>query len=409
MKDDNGATDILELQKALTNSGQGKSDNGAQNTTSPAVQAPSYRYDAAKDPVYQQALQNQQQVQAQAPTYAGTFDQQVKELYDQVMGQKPFAYDLNGDALWQQYKDQYTTQGKMAMMDTMGQAAALTGGYGSSYSQAAGQQAYQGQLQQLNDRVPELYQLALSKYNNDQAALNDKLGAAVQMQADEYSKYQDALNQHNLALDRAQSAADTAYDRGYNAWATEEQLRREDAQTAYGKEQDSYNRLAELITSTGYTPSQSELAAAGMSGAQAAAFATYYKQQQKAARSTGSSSKSSSKSSQALSIPSVIKSELEKYNGDAQKLKYIQSLEQSGTIGSDLAAYMRSIYSLSGFTGTTYAEAKNYLSANGVSGAPMTFAEWSRHKASGNSYGGEHEAGTYEEYLQAYVMSKTGY
>jgi len=144
MKDDNGATDILELQKALTNSGQGKSDNGAQNTTSPAVQAPSYRYDAAKDPVYQQALQNQQQVQAQAPTYAGTFDQQVKELYDQVMGQKPFAYDLNGDALWQQYKDQYTTQGKMAMMDTMGQAAALTGGYGSSYSQAAGQQAYQG-------------------------------------------------------------------------------------------------------------------------------------------------------------------------------------------------------------------------------------------------------------------------
>jgi hypothetical protein len=32
----------------------------------------------------------------------------------------------------------------MAMMDTMGKAAGLTGGYGSPYAQQVGQQAYQG-------------------------------------------------------------------------------------------------------------------------------------------------------------------------------------------------------------------------------------------------------------------------
>lgn len=240
-----------------------------------------YRYDAQNDPVYQQALQNQQQVQTQTPTYAATYDQQVQDMYDQVKNQKDFSYDLNGDALWQQYKDQYTTQGKLAMMNTMGQAAALTGGYGSSYSQAAGQQAYQGYLQQLNDRVPELYQLALQKYNNDQAALMNKFNVTQQMQADEYGKYQDAMSQHNIDLDRADAAVNTAYDQGYNAWVTQEQLSRQDDETSYNRQQGEYDKLANLIVTTGYTPSQEELAAAGMTSAQATAYAKAYKDSKK--------------------------------------------------------------------------------------------------------------------------------
>ena len=39
--------------------------------------------------------------------------------------------------------------GRLAMMDSMGRAAALTGGYGSSYAQSAGQQAYQKQMDSL--------------------------------------------------------------------------------------------------------------------------------------------------------------------------------------------------------------------------------------------------------------------
>lgn len=238
---------------------------------------PQYNYNAAEDKVYQQALKNLESVKGNAPVLAGTYDEKVQSLYDQVMNRKDFKYDLNGDALWQQYKDQYTTQGKMAMMDTMGQAAALTGGYGSSYAQSAGQQAYQGYLQQLNDRVPELYQLALNKYNNDQALLQDQFSAARQMQADEYGKYQDALAQHNANIDRAQAAADTAYDRGNNAWLTGEQLRRQDDETTYSRQQDSYNKLASLISSTGYKPTQAELLVAGMSTEQADAYAKAYK------------------------------------------------------------------------------------------------------------------------------------
>lgn len=332
----------------LYGSASTNTNTSTQAATLAAEPAKSYRYDQDNDPVYQQALKKQEEVNANAPTYAGTFDQQVQELFDQVVNQKDFQYDLNGDALWQQYKDQYTTQGKLAMMDTMGQAAALTGGYGSSYAQNAGQQAYQGYLQQLNDRVPELYQLAMDKYNNEQAMLKDKFSAAAQMQADEYGKYQDALSQHNIDVDRAQSAVDTAYDRGNNAWLTEEQLRTQEEETQYARQQDSYDRLANLISSTGYTPSQSELAAAGMSQMQAAAYASYYDKTQKA--------KSGETEDEELSIPSEIKTQIGKLDTNSEKAAFIDRQEQYGTISSAEADYMRSVY-LKEFTGNDNTDA----------------------------------------------------
>ncbi len=328
------------------NSGASANTQAAAQATTPAATPAvkqTYQYDAANDPVYQQALKQQKEVQASAPVYAGTYDQQVKEMYEQVMNQKPFAYDLNGDALWQQYKDQYTTQGKMAMMDTMGQAAALTGGYGSSYSQAAGQQAYQGYLQQLNDRVPELYQLALDKYNNEQAQLQNQFAMAAQMQADEYGKYQDALGQHNIEVDRARSAADTAYDRGYSAWSTEQQLIREDDNTAYSRQQDKYGKLVDLIASTGYTPTQEELQAAGMSATEAASYGKVYSDAQKAARSSNGTVVNPVAE---LEIPSVIQKQLDKCKSLEELDAYISSLEQGETISGDLANYIRQIYNV---------------------------------------------------------------
>ena len=254
-----------------------------ENTAQAPTPEKTYRYNAEEDEVYQQALQGLTKVKDKAPVLAGTFDDQVSELFDRIMNREDFSYDLNGDALWQQHKDQYTQQGKLAMMDAMGQAAALTGGYGSSYAQGVGQQTYQGYLQQLNDKVPELYQLALQKHNNDQALLQDQLAAARQMQADEYGRYQDALSQHNLEIDRAQGAVDTAYNRGNDAWLTEEQLRRQDEETAYSRRMDAYNKLVNMIAGTGYSPSQEELEAAGMAPGEAAALAMQYDREQAAA------------------------------------------------------------------------------------------------------------------------------
>lgn len=106
-----------------------------------------------------------------------------------------FSYDFNTDALYQQYKDKYIQQGKMAMADTIGQASAMTGGYGNSYAQTVGQQQYQASLDKLNDVIPELYQLAYDKYNQEGQDLLNMISLlrgerefAYGQHNDEYSK-----------------------------------------------------------------------------------------------------------------------------------------------------------------------------------------------------------------------------
>ena len=238
-----------------------------------------YRYNAQEDQVYQLALKQLEEAKQNKPVYAGTYDDQLQAIFDKIMNREDFSYDMNSDPVWNQLKDQKVQQGQMAMMDTIGQAAALTGGYGNTYGQLAGQQAYQGYLQQLYEQVPELYQLALSRYQTEGDKLSEQFAMIGQLAGDEYAKHQDALSQYWQNVDRAQSAADTAYDRGQSSWYTEQQLQTQADDTQYSRRQDAYDKLVSLISSTGYSPSAEELAAAGMSTGEAAAYAKYYADQ----------------------------------------------------------------------------------------------------------------------------------
>lgn len=175
-------------------------------------------YDAVSDAAYQQALGALQAASQNAPTYANSYEGQLRDLYDQIVNRDKFRYDINGDALYQQYKDQYVQNGRLAMMDTMGQAAALTGGYGSSYGQAVGQQQYNAYLQQLNERIPELYGMAYDQYRDEGDRMAQQYAMLGDMASDEYAKYQDAYSRWANERDYAQRLADDAYARGYTAW-----------------------------------------------------------------------------------------------------------------------------------------------------------------------------------------------
>ena len=179
------------------------SDDTAQSATPTQSAAPTQTQTETKVPTFDykpsdtvtQAEALLQQHLAQKPgEYTSAWQTQLNDTLNKILNREKFSYDLNGDALYQQYKDQYATQGKLAMMDTMGQAAAMTGGYGNSYGQTAGQQAYQGYLQQLNDRVPELYQLALSQYNQEGQNLYDQASLLYQMDEQAYDRNRDEIS-----------------------------------------------------------------------------------------------------------------------------------------------------------------------------------------------------------------------
>ena len=259
-------------------------------TTAAAPDYSDYEYDASTDEAYLTALAALQEAEKNMPSYAGTYDAQLEDIYDKIVNREKFKYDVNSDALYQQLAAQYQQQGKMAMEDTMGQAAAMTGGYGNSYAVSAGNQAYQGYLQKLNDMVPELHDAALARYNAEGDALLDEYALTEDLRDEEYGRYIDSLNQYWQNVDRKQDQVDTAYDRGRDNWYTAYQMgvdadntryEREqyEQETAYGKQQDAYSKLVSLITTTGYTPSAKELTAAGMSSGEAAAYADYYKKQ----------------------------------------------------------------------------------------------------------------------------------
>lgn len=132
----------------------------------------------------------------QKPTFESQWQDSLNQAMDKILNREKFSYDLNGDALYQQYKNQYMTQGKQAMMDTMGVASAMTGGYGNSYAQTAGQQTYQGYLQGLNDKVPELYQMARNAYDSDTDELYKQYALYSDRDDVDYGRYRDEVGDY---------------------------------------------------------------------------------------------------------------------------------------------------------------------------------------------------------------------
>lgn len=195
------------------------SANGGSSAGSPSAYAPTNALTPVSDAAYQQALATLQQVQKSAPVYADSYRGQLQELYQQIVGRDPFRYDLNGDMLYQQYAQQYANNGRLAMQDTMGQAAALTGGYGSTYGQQVGQQQYDAYLQRLNDVVPELYNQAYNEWLNQGERMEQQYSMLQDMSDDEYGKYMDAYNQWLKERDYAGEVAEAEYAKYQQAQA----------------------------------------------------------------------------------------------------------------------------------------------------------------------------------------------
>lgn len=188
------------------------------------------------------------------PEYNSSYDEQISQIYNKIVSREPFRYDPMSDSLYGNYREQYTQLGRKAMRDTMGQAAALTGGYGSSYAQQLGQQEYDSYLQKLGEVLPELYSAAYQRYKDQGDNLEQEYQRLLGMEQTEYGRYRDQVE-------------DVKYQQGMEA---------EQAAAEQERKDENYDRLVELITKTGYTPSAEELEASGMTQAQANAYKSRY-------------------------------------------------------------------------------------------------------------------------------------
>ena len=249
----------------------------AEGLGSPIAVDP-FTYDAyAPSDVVQQANTILQQHRDNQPgAYQSQWQDEISDYLNQIQNRDPFSYDMNADALYQQYKDNYIQQGKMAMMDTMGQAAGLTGGYGNSYGQSVGQQAYNQQLSQLNNIMPELYQMAFDRYAYEGQQLQDNLNMYMGLENQDYGRYQDSVdnwytqlqyltNQYNTERELDYKQYETGRQEAYGAYTTEQDRAWDEYINDKTKEQSAaeimagagnYDRLGEV-----YGLSEDEIAA----------------------------------------------------------------------------------------------------------------------------------------------------
>lgn len=198
-----------------------------------------------------------QSEEREAPVYAGTYERQMQDMYDRIVNREAFRYDPDEDALWNSYKDSYEQSGRLAMKDTMGQAAALTGGYGSTYSQSVGQQQYGEYMRELTAKLPELYGISRRAYDAEGEGLMKRYELLGDLRDTEYGAYRDALSDYN--------------------YEQEQGVKRE--QREYERQQDAYDSLLYMIKVSGYRPSDEELGVSGMSRERAEAAREAWKKE----------------------------------------------------------------------------------------------------------------------------------
>lgn len=166
-----------------------------------------------------------------APVYNNRYDDTIQDLIQGILNREDFSYDPATDPLYQNYRKQYTREGQRATADTLGAAAAASGGIPSSYATTAAAQAGNYYAAQMTDKIPELYQLAYNQYLNDYNMQLSDLGVVQGAEQSDYDKYLNELNQFNT---------DRAFD--YNAWLDEYNMTKDQLQTAQGLEQLDYTK-----------------------------------------------------------------------------------------------------------------------------------------------------------------------
>ena len=225
-----------------SSSASSSSGSSTSSTSSSTSKTPNYE---TGKPTYKPSgsladLEKQlEKLEAQRPgEYNSQYSSQISAIVDQILNQKGFSYDLNADPVYQQYRTQYMQAGQLAMRDTQGQAAALTGGYGSSYAVTAGSQAYSQYLTQLNEQVPELYNAAYSRYQGEQQRYLNQMNALLEMDEQSYSQYRDQVSDYQKQLDYYKSRYEDQRDQEYKEYLEKLEAWQEDRDYGYQKAQD---------------------------------------------------------------------------------------------------------------------------------------------------------------------------
>ena len=181
--------------------------------------------------------------------YSGKWDSQIQDMGNQLYNYGPFEYSASTDPLYAQYRKEYAREGRRATEDTLGIAAAASGGLPSSYAATAAAQAGNYYASQLTDKIPELYKLAYQKYLSDYQLKSSTLSALQSLDQSDYTKWLNGVNLdkdiYNDKYGRLVDAAQMAQNLENTDWS-----RYQDNLAQYNTDRGfNYNQYLDELTS----------------------------------------------------------------------------------------------------------------------------------------------------------------
>lgn len=172
--------------------------------------------------------------------FSSNYDGEINDILDTILNRPSFDENSVYDSdLYKNYRDNYIQQGQKAMRDATGNAAGLTGGYGSTYAAAAGQQAYDGYLSQLNDKSMDIYDRLYNKYLNEGQEMYNQLNAVNTQDNVDYGRYRDSVADYQWDLGYYDNRYNQEYNNDFGAYQSDLAAQQWAEQYAYQKSQDS--------------------------------------------------------------------------------------------------------------------------------------------------------------------------
>ena len=153
--------------------------------------------------------------------YKSEYADLISSMLGKVINTEKFDYNPLQDASYKALAKLYTAQGNKAAQDTMGNATALNGGFGTSHAVAAAGQARNDFNIQLNAQIPALREAAYNEYLNNYQMNVTALDALRSADEIAYGRHRDTVAdnqwQYNAAYSKYRdSVADSQWAQNYN-------------------------------------------------------------------------------------------------------------------------------------------------------------------------------------------------
>lgn len=155
------------------------------------------------------------------PQYEGSHQSAINKARE-MLENREFSYDVNTDEAYLKYRDSVKNSAELALADAMGNAAALNGGYATSYAQLAGQAEYRNTMKSADEKVLDLYKEAYERFSDETENIEDYLEILLEMDDTEWDRYVDMLDAYNeegeVLFDQLREISDEEFDRFYSLY-----------------------------------------------------------------------------------------------------------------------------------------------------------------------------------------------